>query len=152
MFSESLKQGKYGEYVIKDFLNRQKWVKQVVDVSDDLRHQEKDIDFLVENLERQFYSVEIKTDYQAHETGNLAYELTTSGHIGCLEKTEADWIIFFIPNGNIAYLTITSRLKDYVKNSNFEERTMGDRSTGYLLPIEDLKRRKIIHTTFKEVM
>lgn len=154
MFLESLKQGKLGEYAIRDCLERQPWVRQVIDVSSDKRHQEKDIDIMIENLSHQFVTAEIKTDLQAHQTGNIAYEVSTSGNIGCLEKTEADWIIFYVPDNNKAYVVITERLRDYVNKhrENWKEIPMGDYSLGYLLSISELNYHNIIHKTLEEVI
>ena len=153
-FIESLKQGRLGEYAIRDCLERQPWVRQVIDLSLDKRHQEKDIDIMIENLSHQFVTAEIKTDLQAHQTGNLAYEVSTSGNIGCLEKTEADWIIFYVPENNTAYVLITERLRDYVNQhrDSWKEIPMGDYSLGYLLSISELNYHKIIHKTLKEVI
>lgn len=154
MFQESLKQGKLGEYVIRDYLERQEWVKQVINLSSDERYQQKDIDLMVETKNNQFRTLEIKTDYQAHETGNIAYEMTTSGNIGCLEKTEADYVVFFIPEQNIAYNSDTNVLRQYVHDNchKWELKPMGDNSEGYLISIGELLYKKIITNTFKEVM
>lgn len=152
MFSESLKYGEYGEHAIWNLLNKQDEIRSVIDVRQDKGFQEKDIDFWIENQQRQFRSIEVKTDFRAHETGNLAYELTTSGNVGCLEKTQADIIIFFIPKSRQAHLVKTSVLREYVKNAHLEEIRMGDNATGYLLSIADLKRRKVINKTYNEVI
>ena len=152
MFSESLQEGGYGEHAIWNLLMKQAWVRSVVDVRDDLEFQKKDIDFLVENLRRQFTSIEVKTDFKAHETGNLVYELSTSNNIGCFEKTQAKYIVYFVPELKEAYWINVKALRTYIHKVRPDERKMGDNATGFLLPISELKKHGVIEKTFEGVM
>lgn len=151
MFSESIRIGEYGEHAIWNLLNKQMWVRSVVDVRADRGFQSQDIDFLVENLQRQFISVEVKTDFKAQETGNIVYELSTSGNIGCFEKTQAKVIIYFVPKSQKAFLMETKVLRDYVNKSNPKKINMGDNATGYLLPISELQEQGVIKQVYEEV-
>ena len=94
--SDSLKNGGYGEHAVWNMFNKMPKVRSVVDVREDKMFQSLDIDFLVENIDRQFSTIEVKTDYKAHETGNIVYEVTTSGNIGCFEKTKAKYKAYFV--------------------------------------------------------
>lgn len=152
MFAESLKFGGYGEHAIWDLFIKQPWVKSIVDVRDDKRFQQKDIDFLIEDKNRQFTQIEVKTDYKAHQTGNIVYEITTSNNIGCFEKTQADYIVYFIPKSREAHLINTLILRDYIKKTKPNQIRMGDNATGYLLSIEELKKNKIIKKTYEGVV
>lgn len=152
MFEESLKDGEYGEHAIWNLLMMQDWTRSVVDVRKDKGFQEQDIDFLVENYHKQFASFEVKTDYQAHDTGNIVYELTTSGHEGCFEKTKAKYIMYFVPKSKTVYQIDVARLREHVRNGNFEVIQMGDNSTGHKLKIKDLVREGVIIYTYEGVV
>lgn len=152
MFSESLKEGESGEHVVWNLLQKQKNVRSVIDVRLDRGFQSKDIDFLVEDDQRQFFTVEVKTDFKAHETGNLVYELSTSGNIGCFEKTEAKFIFYYIPANKTVHMIDVIALRTYIHKVRPEERKMGDNATGFLIPIQDLTKAKVIKKTIKGVM
>lgn len=152
MFDESLKEGESGEHVVWNLLQNQPNIRSIVDVRKDKKFQEKDIDFLVENMNRQFTSIEVKTDFKAHETGNLVYEVTTSRHIGCFEKTQAEYIMYYIPANKVVYMIDVVGLRTYIHKVRPEERRMGDNATGFIIPIQDLIRAKVIKYTYKGVM
>lgn len=152
MFSESLKEGESGEHVVWNILQKQSNIRNVVDVRMDKKFQEKDIDFLVENMNRQFTSIEVKTDFKAQETGNLVYELSTSNNIGCFEKTQAEYIMYYIPAEKVVHMIDVIALRTYIHKVRPEERKMGDNATGFLIPLQDLIKAKVIKYTYKGVM
>jgi len=150
-FDTSLRAGAVGEHTIWNILQDRPSIRQVIDVRKDKRYQEEDVDFLIENYSRQFFKLEIKTDFQADRTGNIAYELTTSGNIGCFAKTQADVVAYFLPNAHRVYLINMNMMKSFIKASSFEVVRMGDNATGYLLPIRELKSYGVIFETIEEV-
>lgn len=150
-FKESLKDGEYGEHAIWNLLNKMKRTRNVIDVREDKGFQEKDIDFLVEDINRQITFVEVKTDYQAQDSGNIVYEVSTSGNKGCFEKTEAKYVIYFIPKTQVAYFIDVPKLRNYVKSTNHRLVSMGDYAKGYLLPIHELSKEKVIVDSFYNV-
>ena len=152
MFSESLKEGESGEHVVWNMLQNQKNIRSIVDVRKDKKFQEMDIDFLVENMNRQFTSIEVKTDFKAHETGNLVYELSTSSNIGCFEKTQAEYIMYYIPAEKVVHMIDVVGLRTYIHKVRPVERKMGDNAMGFLLPIRDLIKAKVIKYTYEGVM
>ena len=151
MFEESKNNGEYGEHTVWNLLMKTDDVRSVVDVRNDKHFQECDIDFLVENNKRQFTAVEVKTDFKAHETGNLVYELSTSGNVGCFEKTKAKFIFYYIPRLRVVYVLSVSLLRKYVNERDLEAVKMGDYATGYLIPITDLEKTGVIKRTYKGV-
>lgn len=151
MFSESLKEGESGEHVVWNLLQKLPKVRSIVDVRQDKAFQSQDVDFLIEDIDRQFTPIEVKTDYQAHETGNIVYELSTSGNIGCFEKTKAKFIYYYVPVTKTVYAISVKALRYYIKRVNPEERKMGDSATGYLIPIKDLLEAKVIKQTHEGV-
>ena len=153
MFDNSIKYGEYGEHTVWNMLMGFKNVRNVVDVRKDKNFQEQDIDFLVENLDRQFTPVEVKTDFKAHETGNLVYELTTGGNVGCFEKTKARYILYFVPRAKVVYMVDVIQLREYVHQhqERLNEIQMGDSATGYLVPISELQEANVIKSTRKDI-
>ena len=103
-----------------------------------------DIDFLAEKHSGIVIKYEVKTDRKAHETGNIVFEKTTSGHIGCLEKSHADYILYFLSQTKELYGFWLDDIRQYIKKTNPNVIDMGDAATGYLLKISDLERNKVI--------
>lgn len=145
-FAESLEVGEVGEFVVWNALLNNKGIRTIVDVRNDKRFQRMDVDFLIEDYHRQYTWIEVKTDYQAHLTHNLAYELTTSQNIGCFEKTQADVIAYYIPKAKVIYFLNKEALKRCA-HSGYKEIRMGDNATGVLIPLDDLKRLNVITST-----
>lgn len=151
MFSESLKEGEAGEHAVWNLFNNLAGVRSVVDVRKDKRFQENDIDFLVEDYKRQWTPIEVKTDFKSQDTGNIIYEVSTSGNLGCFEKTKAKYIAYYIPAAQVVHMIDMVKMRTYLQKARPEERNMGDNATGFLLPIEDLKREKVIYQTHEGV-
>jgi hypothetical protein len=151
-FSKSLKEGGYGEHAVWNLFNKLPKVRSVVDVREDKAFQALDIDFLVENIERQFSTIEVKTDYKAHETGNIVYEVSTSGNVGCFEKTKAKFIAYFVPKSEEVFIISTKNFRNYLQKQPRQPINMGDNATGFLFTIEELKQNKVILYTYKGVV
>lgn len=71
-FLDSYIKGQAGEEVIKNWLEKRKNISKVIDVRQNFVYQKKDIDFIVEKQDKQYF-IELKTDYRAHETQNLFF-------------------------------------------------------------------------------
>lgn len=146
MFDADLKRGAIGERVAWDILNSQPNIRTVLDVRQASMFQNMDVDFLVEKTDREIFLVEVKTDNAISRTGNVVYELTTSGNIGCFAKTKAQIVMYYDVEG-IMYAIDVKHLREYISHNRFDAVRMGDNATGYLISIEELKVNKII---FKE--
>lgn len=147
-FEQSLVDGALGELIVADFLSQK--FKSVVDVRRDYNFQQMDVDFLVEDNLGQYKWVEVKTDFSAHETGKMVYELSTSNHIGCFEKTKAQWIAYYVAGSGRLYMISVKKLREYVRQ-NTDELTlikMGDNAKGYLLDIGTLEFLQIIDVQY----
>lgn len=150
-FKESLHQGCLGELIVRDFLEKQPWCRNVIDLRYDKAFQDKDVDFMVENQTRQFTYIEVKTDFVAHKTNNLAYELSTSGNAGCFDKTEANMIAYYLPESKELYLIDAKALRNYVYQKRGDPIPMGDNATGFLIPFSELDSKNIIKKHYKGV-
>ena len=85
--------------------------------------------------------VEVKTDYQASDTGNLFIEYLSRGKESGIITTEATWFAFIVSNEKII-LVSTNKLKKLCRPYLNTKRDLkgGDDNTskGILLPIKDL--------------
>ena len=151
-FEQSLKNGSYGEHAVWNVLIKRPNVKTILDVRDDKNFQSMDIDFLMQTTDLQVVPIEVKTDYQAQETGNIVYELTTSGNIGCFEKTQAWYVAYFVPKTKQVHMINVKALRKFIELNKPKEIRMGDNATGYLIPIANLIKAKVINHTYEGVM
>ena len=140
-----------GEFVVWNALSEFKGTKQVIDVREDRRFQEWDIDLLVMNTNRQVYGVEVKTDWKAYDTGNFFFETKSREKVGCLERTKADYIAFFVPQSGNIYMCRTEAIRRCLSNHDYRLIQAVDGNEGYILPIGDLERfnciAKMLQTT-----
>lgn len=148
-FKNDVASGTKGEIIVMAWLLKQKGIKNVIDVSDDEFFQKKDVDLIVQLSNNKVCKVEIKTDFKAHETGNIPFEYESNADLhfdGCLKKTQADRIFFYIYNTHDLLIANCENLKKYIED-NKEKLVftkMGDTSKGYLLNINNLLNEKII--------
>ena len=149
MFWDDLTRGMVGEFVVFDALNKLPQIKQVIDVRDDKYFQSVDVDFLVQDRDRQFTWLEVKTDYKTFTTGNVIYEVSTSGNVGCLEKTKASVVAYYIPQSGNIYLCNTEALRRCVKNNDYRCCEMGQNGMAYIVPLGDLERYGVVKQTIK---
>lgn len=145
-FQKDLEAGEEGEKITYSLLSKSPQNKAVLDVRKDPYFQELDIDFLAKKHSGIIIKYEVKTDRQAHKTGNIVFEKTTSGNIGCLEKSHADYILYYLSETKTMYGFWLDDIRRYIKETNPKIINMGDAATGYLLSIFVLKNKNILKT------
>ena len=69
-FAEDLEYGKKGEQLVRHILESSQKFSAIWDCSDDKYFQGKDIDILALAMDGHIAKYEVKTDRQAHKTGN----------------------------------------------------------------------------------
>ena len=145
-FEQDIEVGKIGEKVAKEILLKSPKTISVIDCSNDKFFQKLDIDLLVETTDGLVLKYEIKTDTMANITGNLVWEDTTSGNIGCFEKTRADYMLYYLLETDELFGFWIKSMRKYVHNNKryLKKVKMGDNATGYLINIEDLISKKLI--------
>lgn len=143
-FAEDLSEGKVGEKLVRSVLESSGNFESVWDCSDDTYFQSKDIDLLGFAHDGHITKYEVKTDRRAHETGNLVWEQTTSGNIGCLAKSEADFIMYYLQGNGRLYCFNTKKMRAFVNRKNQRLVSMGDNAEGYLLNIKELIRARLL--------
>lgn len=140
--------GRKGESFIYDYLWKHKSTLKIVDVSKDKWFQQFDIDFIQVTTDFGINKIEVKTDRMADKTGNMVYEVYSDRRNytkGCFEKTESDYIFYYLINTNILYIFDTQELREWVleHQHNLKLVDMGDYALGYIIPLNDLKEISI---------
>ena len=140
--------GHKGESIIYDYLINHPSTFNVINVSDDVWFQQFDIDFLQVTTDYDVNKIEVKTDRMADKTGNMVYEVYSDRRNytkGCFEKTESDYIFYYLINTNILYIFDTQKLREWVleHQHNLKLVNMGDYALGYIIPLNDLKEISI---------
>ena len=135
--------GQNGEYIIYNYLSNHSSTINLIDVSKDKWFQQFDIDF-IQITNDGINKIEVKTDRIADRTGNMVYEVYSDKRfytLGCFEKTEADYIFYYLINTNILYIFDTQELREWVleHQHNLKLVDMGDFALGYIIRLNDLK-------------
>ena len=148
MFNSDVQVGNKGENIIYDYLMNHPSTDSVVNVSNDKWFQQFDIDFIQIDGDGGVNKIEVKTARLADKTGNMVYEVWSDKRFyskGCFEKTEADYIFYYLINTNILYIFDTQGLREWVleHQHNLKLVDMGDYALGYIIPLNDLKEISI---------
>ncbi len=143
MFNSDVQVGNKGENIIYNYLINHPSTDSLIDVSKDKWFQQFDIDF-IQVTNDGINKIEVKTDRIADRTGNMVYEIYSDKRfytLGCFEKTEADYIFYYLINTNILYIFDTQELREWVleHQHNLKLVDMGDFALGYIIKLNDLK-------------
>ena len=144
MFNSDIQVGNKGEEIIYNYLWKHKSTLKVIDVTKDEWFQQFDIDFLQVDCNGSVNKIEVKTDRLADKTGNMVYEIWSDRRIyakGCFEKTEADYIFYYLINTKVLYIFNTQELRTWVNEheNKLWQTDMGDNAFGYVIRLNDLK-------------
>ena len=151
-FQQQLQVGKKGEEVVAEFMRNRN--HKVIDVSNDVEYQKKDIDFLLENQEGQKCAIEVKTDYKIQKTGNFFFESTYhkdwGDSSGWLDYCEADYICVLAAKEGKLYILKYDKdlILEKAQKTYFYNRDDGCDREAYLLPIGTAKRYGLLVETF----
>ena len=143
-FPKMKSKGKKGETAVKDYYLKNGY--EVIDVSEDKDFQKMDIDLIIDDN-----FVEVKTQSSIAKSKKIALELETNYYNDLYRKgwfysTEANFLIFYDIENNIAYSMSTDELRkifdkyrfsDEIEYYYFDEDTKV--STLVYIPIELLK-------------
>ena len=144
MFNSDIQVGNKGEEIIYNYLWKHKSTLKVIDVTKDEWFQQFDIDFLQVDCNGSINKIEVKTDRLADKTVNMVYEIWSDRRIyakGCFEKTEADYIFYYLINTKVLYIFNTQELRTWVNEheNKLWQTDMGDNAFGYVIRLNDLK-------------
>ena len=143
-FHYDSKIGNKGENIIYDYLLNHPSTIKLMDVTKDEWFQQFDIDFIQQDIFHNINKIEVKTDRLADKTGNMVYEIWSDKRThskGCFEKTEADYIFYYLINTRILYIFKTIDLRAWVRlhASSLKYADMGDNAFGFIISLNDLK-------------
>lgn len=137
-FEKDLNYGELGENLTILKLYNHPDTKSVIDVRKDKWFQKIDIDFLWASQNGSIVKIEVKTDRKAHETGNFVFELSSNGNKGCLARSRADYVYYYVEGNDTMYVIFMSPLRDYINahGKDFKVFDMGDGARGLLIPFK----------------
>ena len=137
-FENDLLYGEVGENKLIVYLFNDSKTKRVLDVRKDKYFQAADVDFLQELNDGSVNKIEVKSDRQAHKTGNIVYEVTSNGNAGCLKRSIADYVFYYVSESDEGYIISMRRLNALIaQNRALKVVKMGDNATGYLINIQE---------------
>ena len=142
-FKESIKAGSAGEKIIEAYIKSLASTKDLKDVRKDKKYQKIDVDFLWTNILGEEYTVEVKTD--SYTSKNIFYETIScveTNSIGCLDKTETDFIFYYYSNKNELYIIKMKEYKEW-----FDERIDGFNQKGYKKTFKNKRFDNSFYTT-----
>jgi len=139
-FDEQLVEGQEAEAFLDIVFSKYIYVEEV-----SMYYQRKGIDRMFTDGEK-IIAVEYKADRKASMTGNAFIETTSvssTGEPGWARKTQADWIVYFLPQEMVAYLIpakeMKARLSKWLNTYRIGKAyNQGYFSTGVLVPIEEI--------------
>ena len=147
MFEQDLKYAEIGEMVAWNLLSKNPSIVQVLDVRHEPKFQKMDVDFIAITHTKNYVFVEVKTDEKAHESGNIVYEISSNGNLGCFARTDADYVYYYVRQTGDCHLINVRALRDYIDMNRLEVKKMGDGAQGFLIPIKTLISKGIIVKT-----
>tara|TARA_R100000742_G_C4275658_1_gene96282 strand:- start:1297 stop:1827 length:531 start_codon:yes stop_codon:yes gene_type:complete len=151
-FKEQLEIGRKGEVLIKSYYESQSEEGKGKYIVRDARKDEqlKGADFFIINNELGTRYIEVKTDTQSKETGNVALEIQIvqddgTKSIGCQFKTFSDFMFYWIyPTNQVLYwnpVHLIPYIVDWIINDTYrivEAQNKNFFSRSLIVPIEDL--------------
>lgn len=155
IFTGSLKRGELGEEIFLASFAGMKGVKKVYDARGSARHQDMDVDFIVEFWHKSKLagstkiSVELKTDFTLYQ--NLYYEKYSCYEMrtaGCMEKTKSDFLVYYYIRKKLYYILKTDSFRawvhehsdDFIKNFKPERGRLGlYHKAGLLIPTSSIE-------------
>ena len=148
-FEDSNNLGKWGEGIIRTYLEGKPNIRRYQDVSDIESYRKQDIDAILHFLSGKRQKIEIKTD--KYTTGNIFYETESCIEFntpGCMEKTRAEFLYYYLPGFDKVYVLQMDKYriwfhlhKHMFKYHKFKNsKKSGDtHSGGYAIPISYLE-------------
>lgn len=138
MFDELLEPVHNGEWELKNFLRKHGY--KVVDVSDNPKYWNKDIDLLISKDGGKEIAIEVKYDSRINTTGNLFLEVAnprSKNGEGWFNFTQARYLFYGDSVAKLFYVIDMWKLREYMKTRRhcYRKTCTTDNSVGYLVPI-----------------
>jgi hypothetical protein len=107
-----MQKGKSGEEIVLDWLRKNSFTKEIIDMREFRISQRLDVDCGIETLEGALVLAEIKTDYNLGRTNNFLFEAFRINHftdadkvfyLGWTFRSPAKYLLYYSPNENVIY-------------------------------------------------
>lgn len=138
-FEEDKKFAELGEAKCLWLLHNSRKTRGVLDVRYDAYFQALDIDFLQLDINDKVNKIEVKTDRQGHQTGNFVYETQSHTTDGCLNRSHADYIYYYLCESNEVWVVSMPRLRKWLEKEQLREVVFTDGAKGYLIKFIDME-------------
>ncbi len=148
-FDDSNTVGKWGESVLRAFLEADPTLRRYQDVSDVESYRKMDIDAILHFQDGPRRKIEMKTD--TYTTGNIFYETESCVEYntpGCMDKTKAEYLYYYFPGYDKVYILRMDKYRIWFKlhKHMFKYHTFGNEkksgdthSGGYAIPMKYLE-------------
>lgn len=152
-FEKAASIGIIGEEVFIKYINKnlkEDIGSKLIDVRADKEYQEKDIDFILENIEHPNISFEVKTETTIGNNITVVYwKDIHKQKKGWIQVTEADYIFLYKQQLNKAFLIKTGMLKLYVESRQLKDMELlyaksPRQAWGYVISLKDLEQNNAI--------
>lgn len=126
-FNEDLKKAEVSE--MKFYEKAKKYSKYIIeDVRHDKAYQEIDVDFVMTRKSTgEKINIEIKSDDGIAKYGNILLEEVSNVYInsdGWWRKTEADWLLFYIPQKDYYYKIKVEDIREYLLYGQYQTKNV----------------------------
>lgn len=125
-FYNSLEVAKQGEKIVSEIFQNKGYT--VVDVSNEKKWQEIDVDLLVFKNDKLINTIEVKFDEKALETRNIFIETKSNNGLGWIWKTKADYIYIVIPGVKV-YVLYRDEFVAWFKSVMYECKSRSAKTT-----------------------
>lgn len=142
-FEDDKRFAEIGESKCLWLLHNSKKTRGVLDVRHDEYFQELDIDFLQLDINDKVNKIEVKTDRQGHNTGNFVYETKSHKTDGCMNRSHADFVYYYLVETDEVWVVIMPKLREWLKSQDIKEVVFHDGAKGYLLKFVELEMNNI---------
>jgi len=153
-FYNSLEVAKQGEKIVSEIFKNKGYT--VVDVSNDKKWQESDVDLLIYKDNKLVYKIEVKTEERALQTNNIFIETKSNKGLGWIWKTDADYIYTVIP-GEKVYVIYKDEFVAWFKQNMYNCKNRSSKTTdkdgnvlyfnwGRLVPLSILDKLEFIYS------
>ena len=154
-FERAYSIGQIGENVFIEYINKNLKPGSVLrDVREDKEFQNKDIDFIIENLDiNEVKTFEVKTETTLSNKFSIVYwKDINQQKKGWIQVTEADYIFLYKQQTNKAYILNTPLLKKYVnqlptKSLEILYARSPRQALGYVVSLMELQNHNVIVRT-----
>ncbi len=120
---EMMDKGRVGETAVMEWLRKNPFTKEIIDMREFRISQRLDVDCGIETLDGALMLAEIKTDYNLGKTNNYLFELYRINHfmeadkvfyLGWAFRSPAKYLLYYSPDENAVYRFLFSNIRETI--------------------------------------